>query len=108
MNLIQRIAEAHGFETRSYSGSGMYGKSCLAVEVSAYAGEGGVFDLLSKLLEHVIAYAGVASAVSDAEKEALVAAVRGLRTDSMGRGSIAYFPGIAYTRTEGGEDGEDA
>ena len=31
---IQSILEENGFETYSYSGRGMYGKSCLAITVS--------------------------------------------------------------------------
>jgi hypothetical protein len=63
--LIRKIQSA-GFEARAYSGRGMYGKYCVGCDVGEY-------DELPYALTSVAGY----------------------HTDSMGRGTILYWPHIA-------------
>lgn len=89
MSELQRILESDGeFETRSYSGRGMYGDTCLGVTI-----DGGIGRMLALIVE---------SADED-NREALGETLRSMRTDSMGRGTIVYFPGTPYV----GEDDEE-
>ena len=80
------IQEA-GFDTRSYSGRSMYGKSCLAFECENGQELGAVAQIV----------AAVASWNSD-EMDVVVAAFKRAKTDSMGRsGLVVYFPSIEYS-----------
>jgi len=85
---------------RSYSGRGMYGKSCLGVTVSSMG------DLIADLLG-----AAVDSTQDEPDGEMSVAdaaeAVRGMRTDNMGHDTIAYFPGVPYVDDEESEEDLD-
>ena len=88
-HLVQRVLEDIGsFEIRAYSGRGMYGQECLAVELDE-----GLGALMSDLIL-------ATEDLSGREIEDLAQAVRGVRTDSMGRGQIAYFPDVPFTATD--------
>ena len=82
---IQRVLEDNGYDTRSYSGRGMFGKSCL----------GCVVEKSTNLLE-----------VGAALGEEGVTIPHNTKMDSMGLGTIVYWPGVAYAEEE--EDGEYA
>lgn len=60
--------EEHGYQWREYSGRSMYGKQCVGVDLSSDA------DLWN-----------LARALADFD-------VKAPKTDSMGRGIIAYWP----------------
>jgi len=79
--------EAEGFEFRSYSGRGMYGKSCFGVTLSSAA------ELF-----------GLGRCVGEFEELS-----RTPETDSMGRGIIAYWPNVEPPEVdaEEKEDEED-
>lgn len=79
---LQEMFEDAGLACRSYSGRGMYGERCLAVE----------FDAIGEIL-NAVAIGGDA-AVEHARTLARA------RTDSMGRGSILYFPGVPFVGTD--------
>jgi len=83
MHAIQEIFEMEGFKTRSYSGRGMYGESCLGVEIG---GDKELGRIISALI----------LGVEDCSRDAVAAAVKNLRTDSMGPGTVVYFPGVKY------------
>jgi hypothetical protein len=68
LTLRERLEEA-GFETRSYSGRGMFGKECLAVTADS---DRDVF-----------------AAIEPAE-------IKAARIDSMGRRVVAYWPAVAF------------
>ncbi len=93
MNLQTLIEEA-GYETRSYSGRGMYGDTCLGFECNERIG-----DVIASLLDVI------SSMDEEGRDEALDLAheFRHMKSDSMGRGSIYYFEGVPF---EG--DSEDA
>lgn len=71
--LIDAIEDA-GFEARSYSGRGMYGKECVGVDLDATS------DLWG--LAQEMARSGI---ICDQP-----------RTDSMGLGIIAYWPRLSW------------
>lgn len=78
---LQAALEDAGYQVQSYSGRNMYGKKCLAVEIE-----------MSELGSLV---AGLIHAGADASPEvaeALAHEVEDMRTDSMGRGMVVYFP----------------
>lgn len=97
MRTFQQIIEAAGFETRSYSGRGMYGNNCLGVDPDTVH-EGVLFAEVLRVLD-----------LESAEEVAMVGkAFRRMRSDSMGRGIVVYFPGEAYQDDGAGdEDDED-
>ncbi len=82
---LQDIIEMAGYETRSYSGRGMYGKECLAFTADAGT------------LSFVVAADLMEAALYTGEDfiEPVLAAMRGVKTDSLGRGAVFYFPSIA-------------
>jgi hypothetical protein len=98
MSKIQEICELEGLKTRSYSGRGMYGASCLGVDVSREK------ELIRALVEHV----------DDENREEVQEAIGLMTVDSMGRDIIVYFPGIKYVdelepfEDEEGDGEEDA
>ena len=85
-----------GYETRAYSGRGMYGKECLA-----FTADGEEFAVAADLME----------AALDAGEDFIapvLAAMRGIRTDSLGRGTVFYFPGVPADGLRFEEDDFDA
>lgn len=103
MHYLQTVIENAGHDCRSYSGRGMYGKYCLGVVVSNI-GEffSNVADMLvQRACEDGENHGTVANEVDDA-----VSALRRMKTDSMGRDMIVYFPGITYDADEDASDDE--
>ena len=92
MGKLQELLEDNGVETRSYSGRCMYGRTCLGVDCD------GLEDLLI----------AVASGVNDDNREDVVYALRGLRSDSMGMGVIVYFPNVEYDDPDAEDEELDA
>lgn len=91
---ILRIIECAGYTARSYSGRGMYGRSCLGVVAS------NVLEMFADMLNEVDGSAD--------EDEVLVVAdlMRAAVTDSMGRDTIVYWPNIEPP-SENSSDDED-
>jgi hypothetical protein len=88
--------ETAGYEPRSYSGRAMYGAHCLGVECDNGAG------LMAELA------VSIAEQASDpAEVAEIMQHLTSPRGDSMGRGSILYWPSIEWMDGEEDEDGED-
>lgn len=79
MRTIKEIIEANGYVTRSYSGRGMCGKECLAVSIDTSE-----LEFFSDLLDDTPAR----------DVETIAEAMRNACTDSLGRGTILYFPNI--------------
>lgn len=74
------LLEAVGYTVRPYSGRSMYGRACPAIDVTPCIFAGAVLD-----------YEGETRLNPD-ERAMLIRALRGAREDSMGRGSVLYFP----------------
>lgn len=85
---LQNIIEMAGYETRTYSGRGMYGKECLAFTVDGREGRASSFAVAADLMD---------AAIEAGEDfiEPLIEAMRGIRTDSLGLGTVFYFPSVA-------------
>lgn len=89
------LLEDAGESPRSYSGRGMYGARCVAIEPDRG-------DLMALGIEVAREAAG-----RDADLEAVADAFRGARIDSMGRGIVVYWPSLAWPdgRVVDGEEG---
>ena len=73
---LKQLIEDVGYETRDYSGRGMYGKRCLAFTIEA----GNELGAVAEIVYH-----------SDTEE--IVDIFKDARTDTMGRDDIIiYFP----------------
>ena len=83
---LKDIIEASGYDARSYSGRGMYGKKCLAFDT-----DDSTFEVVANLFDTVID-------TDDAGD--FINMLRKTKTDSMGRGTVFYFPSIAFTGEE--------
>ena len=88
MNMTTKQFEAiindAGFTARSYSGRGMYGKSCLAVEVPNGAS-------LAATVARIVGFV-----CEDIElRDDVVEAFDYASTDNLGLGTILYFPKYA-------------
>ena len=89
---LQTLLEDAGYETQSYSGRGMYGKSCLGVVTERpFRMIADCTDVLADDLDGCLAE----DAIHD-ELVALGEALRGARQDNMGRDIIVYFPDVEY------------
>ena len=84
---LQNIIEMAGYETRTYSARGMYGKECLAFSDNR-EGKAEPFAVAAELMD---------AAISSGEYfiKPVLAAMRGIRTDSLGLGTVFYFPSVA-------------
>ena len=70
---LRAIARLYGSELTDYSGRGMYGKTCAAISTTSPA------------------------CVIESAQEA---DILGAHTDSLGKGHIVYWPGVAYDGEE--------
>ena len=87
---LQQILTDLGYETRSYSGRGMYGRKCLGVSMDA---EERPLKIAADVFEYLLDDMG---GMSEADKKDILRAFKGACTDSLGLGSILYFPRIEY------------
>ena len=85
ISLLQMMLEKAGYETRSYSGRGMYGKKCLGVTC------GNVFKLFSDVLS---AIDGCPYDMLDLNK--LSSEFNTAQSDNMGMDIVVYFPDVEY------------
>lgn len=82
---LQEIFEENGENVRSYSGRGMYGKRCLGVALTEGACLGGLFASVLGCLNE-----------DDLSDICLLEAFEDMQVDSLGKGSIVYFPRIDF------------
>ena len=88
---FQKLLEDTGYETRSYSGRGMYGKECLAITTERGESQ---WDFFSQILDEV------ADTFMDNELSSVLAALSRILKDtcedSMGLGSVFYWPRMKF------------
>ena len=84
--------ELGGHDARSYSGRGMYGERCVGIGCSSP--ERVVVDIIEAVFSE-----GVEEDFHD-----VCSVMRSMQTDSLGRGSIMYFPSVKW---EGEEEEEE-
>jgi hypothetical protein len=95
MHKLQQVLEDAGIQTRSYSGRGMYGDTCLAATTDVGPGE-----IMAALVD---------AELTDDERNEVAQAVRSTRTDSMGRGIVYYWIDVPYEGdSEEDEEEEEA
>jgi hypothetical protein len=92
---LQQAIEDADFECQSYSGRGMYGRKCLAVEIGRSHDLG---ELFAGILEQVEG--------EDNTRE-IQDGLRGMCWDNMGLDMVYYFPNVPYTEDEEPEDEEE-
>lgn len=80
---IQVLAERHHMDVQSYSGRGMYGNTCLGISTDAPVGD---------LLADIILSVGTVTYT----RESFAEDFRRMQQDSMGMGTIYYFPHIPF------------
>lgn len=88
MHIVQKAADSCEYTTRSYSGRGMGGKYCLGVEADD------LHEFLADIMEYSYEDDGDETIMDVAE------AVRHMKTDSLGRHMIIYFPRIEFSSKE--------
>ena len=90
----------HADRVRSYSGRGMFGKECLGVTTHSQSEL--VADVMSAIIDHVMDEPDGDRDAGDAAE-----AFRNMRTDSMGRDTIVYFPNVCHVKDEEVDDSEE-
>lgn len=88
MHVLQEILENTGYECYATSPPELAGRPCLAVTTDRTVGV--IFgDVLAYIADHHLR-----SCLDLAE------AFDGMRTDALGRGTVVYFPTVAYEADE--------
>jgi len=101
-HIIQEILEDAGYECRSYSGRGMGNQYCLGIVLEQDQSVGHLFrDVLITVVELMDADA------HDIVIYQLPEPFASMKTDSLGRGTIVYFPGVEYVDEDDEESNED-
>lgn len=92
MNSFQDMVEEVGYETRSYSGRGMFGQQCLAI----------ICDNTGKLFSDLIDF--VECNFNSEERSDMYSdisqAFSHMKEDTLGRGTVVYFPQIKFQDME--------
>lgn len=96
---LQDLLEEAGHECRSYSGRAMYGKECLGVDTERSLG-----TLIADVMEAMVSTVDMEDGHT---VSACADAFRQMKTDSMGLGTIVYFPGVPFVADDEEETGED-
>ncbi len=99
MKTFKEIVEDSGLEARSYSGRCMYGANCLGVVVDS-----GIGEVVAEIIEHL---AGLDDDERGQASREAADAFRGVRKDSIGHGTVVYFPSVPWEDEEQDEEQED-
>jgi hypothetical protein len=94
---LQTLCEIAELDIRSYSGRSMYGRECLAVDGDL----GAIFGAL-------VLTAAENRNFTLCDEEDLRIGLASVRTDSMGMGSVVYFPNVAFCGDEGKDELDEA
>jgi hypothetical protein len=93
INVLQQLFDEAGYGTRSYSGRGMGGKECLGVVLNQGQSLGSLFG---DVIETINTFYIEAGNDGDLSVSDVADAFDSMQTDSMGKGTIVYFPGYEY------------
>lgn len=80
LNELKETIEEAGYEPKSYSGRGMYGKACVGFNTD---------DAMPEVVANLIESATVNNPI-------LAHAVRHMKTDGFGVGTVYYFPRVKW------------
>lgn len=84
---VKEALSESGFRIREYSGRFMYGRRCVGIECDTHHTE---YEAIACLIEAM-------PEDRHREKRALADMIAGARSDSLGLGTILYFPSIRWT-----------
>ena len=98
---LQTLLEECGYEISNYSGRGMYGRQCLAIDVDNNNVMHVAVEAFSLFLEH----GDTAEDDFQLSRDELCDAFRNSRWDQMGRGMVVYFPDVQVDLAD--DDDED-
>lgn len=87
---LQKFLEFAEFDCQSYSGRGMYGKSCLAVNAL------GLEEFIKRTLSAAFDIEGD---FEHFQSSNVMDQIEGFRTDSLGKQMIIYFPEVQFSLT---------
>lgn len=102
---LASLLEEAGYETRRYSGRGMYGSECLAITVPRADVAAVGAKLVQATVEDVTpGGARLSEAIESAIRD-VIEAMLAVRTDDMGRDeAVVYWPSVAWDGAERSED----
>mgnify|MGYP003533288648 FL=1 len=90
--IFKDAIEDTGYSVRSYSGRGMYGKSCLGFETTRYQNSiQAVAEIIGNLAE-------TCRFDEELELQDFIEMFSDVQQDSLGLGQIIYFPDIAWEK----------
>lgn len=89
-SIFKDAIEDAGYSTRSYSGRGMYGKSCLGFETTRFQ------SAIQATAEIIGNLAETCQFDDDLELSDFLEFFGDVKEDSMGLGMIIYFPDISW------------
>lgn len=98
------LIESAGYEVRSYSGRGMFGKQCIGVSTDD------VFELIANITKEIVDtdIEPVSRDSSTVRLNEWIELMTQIRTDSLGRGEIIYWPNMKWSADiQAVDDGED-
>ena len=95
---LEALVASCGYEPRSYSGRGMYGRECLAFTIGSGA------DQPANPLGVV---AEIVAACPEQWEDELIELFQDAKTDQMGLGTVIYFPGVGAPPEEGPDHYEE-
>lgn len=91
-NKLIEVIEAAGYDVRSYSGHGMCGAQCVGFET----------DNPVKAVAEIVGEVAIGR-----DRREIVAAFCSASADSMGRGTIIYFPRVEWPAGRADSDGDE-
>lgn len=86
MSILQDIIK-DTYKVTEYSGRGMFGKTCLGVQIEG-------MNKLGSLLATII------GKIDDSNRVAVVEEICSITTDSLGKGIIVYFPRVEFCKSD--------
>ncbi len=92
-HILQEMLESAGYDCRSYSGRGMFGQTCLGVSCE-----------IGELFQAIL---GEVNETNLDSLWSLQKTFREMKTDSMGRGTIVYFPDVEFSDNNSEEEDSD-
>ena len=99
--IFKEAIEDAGYQTRSYSGRGMYGSFCLGFETSRYQSP------IQATAEIIGNLAETCQFDDDLELSDFLEFFGDVKEDSMGLGMIIYFPYISWREDWNEEESEE-
>lgn len=93
VDLLKEQAEEYGVTCSSYSGRGMFGSQCISISGDDCS------DVIKGCIQRIVDLVGL-DEMKTSEAKSMVATLLGHSQDSMGRGSVFYWPRV---KLEGGD-----